>query len=118
METYLGFLSEPPEGRGVAVSGGVGSLSVPCPVDVHSSSFFFLSLFLATPGLCWCTQIFSDCAEWGYCLAAVLRLLGHTGFVAPRHLGSSRTRDRTHIPLHGQAVLNPWATREVPDVHS
>ena len=42
METYLGFLSEPPEGRGVAVSGGVGSLSAPCPLDVHSSSFFFL----------------------------------------------------------------------------
>ena len=55
METYLGFLSEfclapltrdcePPEDRGVAISGGVGRLLVPCPQDVHS--FFFLSLFI------------------------------------------------------------------------
>ena len=89
--------------------------------------FFFLSLFLAAPGLCWCTAVFSDCAEWDCCLAAVLRLviavappaaerrlLGLTGFVAPRHLGSSWTRDRTHIPLHGQAGSQPLGHQGSP----
>ena len=39
------------------------------------------------------------------------------GLVAPRHLrivGSSQTRDRTHVPCIGRRILNHWATREVP----
>ena len=36
------------------------------------------------------------------------------GLVAPRHVGSSRTRARTHIPCIGRWILNHWATREVP----
>ena len=35
--------------------------------------------------------------------------------VAPGHVGSSRTRDRTHIPHTGRQILHHWTTREVPD---
>ena len=36
------------------------------------------------------------------------------GVVAPRHVGSSKTRDRTYVPCIGRQILNHWATREVP----
>ena len=36
-----------------------------------------------------------------------------TGLVAPRHVGSSRTRARTRVPCIGRQILNHWATREV-----
>ena len=37
-----------------------------------------------------------------------------TGLVAPRHVGSSRTRDRTRVPCIGRRILNHCATREAP----
>ena len=40
--------------------------------------------------------------------------LWRMGLVAPRHVGSSRTRDRTHVPCNGRQILNRCATREVP----
>ena len=40
--------------------------------------------------------------------------LWHTGLAAPRHVGSSQTRDRTHIPCTGRWILNHCTTREVP----
>ena len=36
------------------------------------------------------------------------------GLVAPRHVGSSRTRARTRVPCIGRRILNHCATREVP----
>ena len=38
------------------------------------------------------------------------------GFVAPRHVGSSRIRDQTCVPYIGRQILNHCATREVPPV--
>ena len=35
-----------------------------------------------------------------------------TGLVAPRHVGSSWTRARTHVPCIGRRILNHCATRE------
>ena len=35
-----------------------------------------------------------------------------TGLFAPRHVGSSRTRARTHVPCIGRRILNHCATRE------
>ena len=32
--------------------------------------------------------------------------------VAPRHVGSSGTRDRTHVPCIGRQILYLWATRK------
>ena len=37
----------------------------------------------------------------------------HTGLVAPRPVGFSRTRARTHVPCIGRQILNHWTTREV-----
>ena len=34
------------------------------------------------------------------------------GLVAPRHVGSSQTRARTHVPCIGRWILNHCATRE------
>ena len=39
--------------------------------------------------------------------------LWHTGLAAPRHVGSSRTRDRTCVPCIGRQILNHCTTREV-----
>ena len=36
-----------------------------------------------------------------------------TGLVAPQHVGSSQTRDRTCVPCIGRRILNHCATREV-----
>ena len=36
------------------------------------------------------------------------------GSFAPQHVGSSRTRARTHVPCIGRQILNHSATREVP----
>ena len=41
--------------------------------------------------------------------------LRSTGLVAPRHVGSSRTRAQTHVPCIGRRILNHCATREVPE---
>ena len=35
------------------------------------------------------------------------------GLVAPRYVGSSWTRDGTHVPCIGRWILNHWTTREV-----
>ena len=37
-----------------------------------------------------------------------------TGLVAPRHVRSSQTRHRTHVPCIGRQTLNHRTTREVP----
>ena len=36
------------------------------------------------------------------------------GLGAPRHVGSSWTKDQTHVPCIGRRILNHCATREVP----
>ena len=36
------------------------------------------------------------------------------GLVAPRHVGSSQTRARIHVPCIGRQILNHCATREAP----
>ena len=40
--------------------------------------------------------------------------LGHTGLVAPWHVGSSWTRNQTCVPCMGRQILNHWTIREVP----
>ena len=37
----------------------------------------------------------------------------HTGLVVPQHVGSSWTRDQTHVPCIGRQILDDCATREV-----
>ena len=79
-----------------------------------------MSVFLAVLGLRCCAWTFSSCSE---------RALGCVGFgssstqaqqlcfmdlIALQHVGSSQTRDQTHVAYTGRCILNHCATREVP----
>ena len=55
-------------------------------------------------------------AGFSSCRMRAQQLWRSTGLAAPRHVGSSRTRARTHIPCTGRRILNHCATREVPRV--
>ena len=97
-------------------------------------------LFFGCVGSSFCTWAFSSCSEWGLLFNAMhgllmwwlllLRSMGstctdfsscsmwaqqlwHTGLVAPQHVGSSQTRDRTHVPCIDRQILNCCTTREV-----
>ena len=103
--------------------------------------FYLFIYFLAALGLRCCVRAFSSCGKWGYsslqCMGfslwwlLLLRSTGsrHAGFsscgtwaqqlwrmglVTPRHVGSSRTRARTHVPCISRQILNHCTTREVP----
>ena len=75
-----------------------------------------------------CCSVPSLCSGFSCCRA---QSLGHTGFCscslqalecrlsscgiwvsAPRQVGSSQTRDQTHIPCIARQILNRWTTRE------
>ena len=60
---------------------------------------------------------FSICGAWAQNLQQVdsraeAQQQWHTGLVAPRPAGSSRTRDGTRVPCLGRKILYPWATRD------
>ena len=63
-------------------------------------------LLLRSTGSRWAG--FSSCG-------AQAQQLWRTGLVAPRHVGSSQTRARTHVPCIGRWILNHCATREAPE---
>ena len=94
---------------------------------------------MAVLGLRFCVRAFSSCGKWGPLFIAVrgpltivaspyrglsrcgaqapdaqAQQLWLTGLVAPRHVGSSQTRARTHVPCIGRQTLNHCATREAP----
>ena len=56
------------------------------------------------------TRRLSSCGSRA--LDAQAQQLWLTGLVAPRHVGSSQTRARTHVPCIGRQTLNRCATRE------
>ena len=61
---------------------------------------------------------FSSCSGWAQWLRlagsrAWAQKLWHMGLVAQWHVGSSQTRDRTHVPCIGRQILNHCITREV-----
>ena len=88
---------------------------------------------MAVLGLHFCARAFSSCSEWGPLFIEVRRPLTVAaslvaehrlqtrrvsscgsraqGPVAPRHVGSSQTRARTHVPCIGRQTLNHCATR-------
>ena len=95
---------------------------------------YFIYLFLATLGLHCFRWAFSSSGERGLLfivmrmlLIAVASLVGEhrlqacglqqlwpMSLVAPRHVGSSSTRDQTRVPCSGRWILNHCVTREVP----
>ena len=80
----------------------------------------FLNLFI---WLCWVSVAVRGLSlvvvSGGHALVAEHRLgtwasvIVVTGLVASWHMGSSLTRDQTHIPCIGRWILNPWTTTEV-----
>ena len=94
------------------------------------SNFYNCFSFLAALGLHSCARVFSSCGERGLLFVEVRGLqelwltgsraqvqnLWRTGLVTARHVGSSQTRDRTHVPCTGRRILNHCATREVPQL--
>ena len=52
-----------------------------------------------------------------WALGTCIQQLWSTSPVAPQHVGSSQTRDQTHVPCTGRQSLNHWTTREVPKYH-
>ena len=90
-------------------------------------SSFQSHMFLATPGVCSCAWPRSSCSEWGLLLrvglgllvAVASLLLQNTGsrcmgLVAPRHVESSLTRDRTPVPCIGRRLFIHSTHREGP----
>ena len=90
---------------------------------------------MAALGLCCCVQAFSRYGYWELLFIAMCGLLvamaslvaNHglqvcwlqklylqcPGLVAPWHVGTSQTRDRTHVLCIGRRTFNHWTTREV-----
>ena len=76
--------------------------------------------FAACVGFLWLQQVGATLWLWcsGFSLQRLLLLLGtgwrvlrlqelwHMGSAAPQHVGSSQTRDQTHVPCTGRQILN------------
>ena len=94
----------------IAASGGYSSL------QCASFSLRWL-LLLQSMG---CRRVgFSSCSMWAQQLwltgsRAQAQQLWCTSLVAPGHVGSSWTRDRTRVPCTDRQILNHCATREAP----
>ena len=109
------------------IFGCVGSLLL-CGLSLVAVSGGYSSLRCADFSLRWLLLLqsmgsrrvgFSSCGTrdqqlWLTGSRAQAQQLWHTGFVAPRHVGSSWTRARTRVPCIGRRILNHCATREVP----
>ena len=79
---------------------------------------------MAALGPCHCTRALlycgvrpSHCSVFSCCGARALdrpgSLSAYMGLVALQHVGSSQTRDQTHVPCIGRLILNHWTTRAV-----
>ena len=98
-------------------------------VYVHLFMFFLIYFwphwtFISLEGFpCLWAEGYCPLAVRGFLVAGAsliaecgLSSCGTTGLVALRHVGSSRARDRTHVPCIGRQILYHCATREVPDL--
>ena len=102
-------------------------------VCLHSFYFMYVCMYvcMAVLGLRFCARAFSSYGKRGPLFIAVhgpltiaasrcgaqapdaqAQQLWLTGWVALRHVGSSQTRARTHVPCIGRQILNHCATRE------
>ena len=57
----------------------------------------------------------SGCVGFSGCSGVRAQQSWPTGLVALRHVGSSRTRDRTCVHCTGSWIPNHWTTREAPN---
>ena len=116
--TRLGYCSQLQSGLGQSKLRSVVKLVVShCATTVclesHFKKNFNLSIFGCPLSLRCCVWAFSSCSPWGLRSSCVRGFCCSCGVGAPRHVGSSQTRDRTHVPCTGRRILNLWTAREV-----
>ncbi|KAJ8798770.1 hypothetical protein J1605_016573 [Eschrichtius robustus] len=81
--------------------------SIPfCPAQQVLTGAPASSVYPKPPNLTWCGM-----QRAAPVLGSITRAIG---LVAPRHVGSSQARARTHVPCIGRQILNHCATREAP----
>ena len=70
---------------------------------------------IAAASLVGAHELWARRLQWWHRLGsrAQAQELWHVVSVAPRHVGSSQTRDQTRVPCIGRQILNHWTTREV-----
>ena len=78
---------------------------------------YFIYLFLAVLGLCCCAWAVSSCGKRGILFVAEPgSRSSNFSSCDTWHVGSSQTRDQTHVPCIGRRILNHCATREIPEI--
>ena len=101
------------------------------PEEVIQNTGKVLSLHLSVTfkkvlifGVCWvftAAHVLSLVAVRGLLIGWPLLLQLESAWallvVAPRHMGSSWTRDQTHVSCMGKWIPNHWTTREVLECH-
>ena len=97
--------------------------------------YLFYNYVLPVLGLCCCAWAFSSYSESGYSSLSCagfawqwlllllsmgsrvkLQQLWLLAFIAPQHVGSSQTRDRTSVPSIARWILNNWNSKEAPSL--
>ena len=128
------------DGKSHHIRGDVRSFLESVRKDKYWDEFQSLYLFLRNCyKLCFCLAELRLLAVCGFLLSswgpqtpsqwallrwrAVSRARGRqswwrTGLAAAQHVGSSQTRDGTHIPCTGSWILYHWASREAPEFYS
>ena len=110
IQIWLGWVFVAARGLSLAVVSGGYSL-----LQCTGFSLWWLLLLQSTGSRC---MGFSSCSTraqqlWLAGSRVQAQQLWCTGLGAPWHVGSSRTRARTHVPCIGRQILNYCATREV-----
>ena len=85
---------------------------------MNSFKFNLINYFSTVLGLCCCAQAFSSCGIQashyrGFSYSSADFVVVVHGLIASRHVESSQTRNRTHVPYIGRWILNHRTTREV-----
>ena len=108
---FLAVLGLPCCSRAFSTCGERGLLFVAVHGLIMVASLV-AELRLQVCGLQWSWRVSSVVVAHG--LRAQAQWLWRTGLVAQWHVGSSRTRARTHVPCTGRWILNHCTTKEAP----
>lgn len=106
-------------GRGTSVAKSCAVLCFLTALWRHAYFLNWLVCFLAMLGLHCCTQAVSSCGQWellSSCARAFTEVAPlvteHRVSLAPWHMESSRTRNRTLVSCIGWWILNDWTTKK------
>ena len=93
-----------------AFSSGECGAALCCVWASHCSGFSWAVWAPVTWASVVAAGALNSCGSWA--LRAQAQYLWLTGLVAPWHVASSQTRDRTDVPCIARWSLNHWTTRE------